>query len=71
MTGRQTTANLIPTMAERPHSSIIALGLDLVEVSRIRALLARSGDRFKERMFHAGEIEYCDACASPEIHYAA
>jgi len=67
----QTTAQLIPTMAQRPQSSIIALGLDLVEVSRIRALLARSGDRFKERMFHAGEIEYCDSCASPEIHYAA
>ena len=51
--------------------SVIALGIDLVEVSRIRALLARNGERFKERMFQADEIIYCDSCADPAIHYAA
>ena len=43
--------------------SVIGLGIDLVEVSRIRALLEKSGDRFKDRVFTAGEIAYCDACA--------
>jgi holo-[acyl-carrier protein] synthase len=51
--------------------SVVALGIDLVEVSRIRSLLERNGDRFKERMFLADEVTYCDSCADPPIHYAA
>lgn len=47
------------------------LGIDLVEVSRIRDLLERHGERFKERTFTAGEIAYCDSCADPAMHYAA
>jgi holo-[acyl-carrier protein] synthase len=47
------------------------LGIDLVEVPRIRDLLTRHGDRFKERTFTAGEIAYCDSCADPAMHYAA
>lgn len=47
------------------------LGIDLVEVSRIRDLLSRHGQRFKERTFTAGERAYCDACADPAMHYAA
>lgn len=47
------------------------LGIDLVEVARIRDLLERHGERFKERTFTAGEIAYCDSCADPAIHYAA
>lgn len=51
--------------------SVIALGIDLVEVERIRGLLQRSGERFKERMFREDEVAYCDACADPAMHYAA
>lgn len=51
--------------------STLGIGLDLVEVSRIRALLERSGDRFKERVFTPDEIDYCDSCADAAIHYAA
>ena len=51
--------------------STLGIGIDLVEVSRIRALLERSGDRFKERVFTADEINYCDSCADAAIHYAA
>ncbi|HRH96233.1 MAG TPA: holo-ACP synthase [Prosthecobacter sp.] len=47
------------------------IGIDLVEVSRIRELLERHGQRFKDRTFTAGEIAYCDACAEPAMHYAA
>jgi holo-[acyl-carrier protein] synthase len=50
-----------------PH----AIGIDLTEVERIRDMLKRHGDRFKQRTFTAGEIAYCDACADPAIHYAA
>ena len=51
--------------------SVVALGLDLVEVSRIRDLLERHGERFKERMFSEGERAYCEANADAAIHYAA
>ena len=50
---------------------VIALGLDLVEVSRIRDLLGRHGERFKERMFSAAEQDYCENQAEPSMHYAA
>jgi len=50
---------------------MIGLGIDLVEVQRIRELLTKHGDRFKERTFTADEIAYCDACADPAMHYAA
>ncbi len=47
------------------------IGIDLVEVSRIREMLEKHGQRFKERTFTSGEIAYCDSCAEPAIHYAA
>lgn len=51
--------------------SVIGIGLDLVEVSRIRDLLVRHGERFKERTFTHDETAYCDKCADPAMHYAA
>ena len=51
--------------------SPIGLGIDLVEVARIRDLLTKHGERFKERTFTAGEIAFCDSCADPAMHYAA
>lgn len=50
---------------------LIGLGIDLVEVPRIRDLLARHGQRFKDKTFTPGEIAYCDSCADPAMHYAA
>ena len=51
--------------------SVIALGIDLVEVARVRDLLTKHGERFKERTFTPGERAYCDANADPAMHYAA
>jgi len=51
--------------------TVIALGLDLVEVDRIRALLEKHGDRFRERTFTKGECADCDGNADPAIHFAA
>ena len=47
------------------------VGIDLVEVPRIREMLEKHGQRFKERTFTAAEIAYCDARAEPAMHYAA
>ena len=51
--------------------TIIALGLDLAEVSRIRDIMERHGERFKERTFSEAERKYCDRNADPAMHYAA
>ena len=51
--------------------SVIALGLDLVDVARVKALLERHGERFCERTFSTAECAYCDAHTEPAIHYAA
>ncbi len=53
---------------------IIAIGNDLAEVERIRAALERpqTGARFRDRVFTAGEQEYCERRhASKYQSYAA
>jgi holo-[acyl-carrier protein] synthase len=40
---------------------IVGLGLDATEVPRIVQMLAEYGDRFRHRVYTAGEIAYCDA----------
>lgn len=51
--------------------SVIGLGVDLADTARIRALLEKSGERFKARVFTTGECAYCDSCADPTLHYTA
>jgi holo-[acyl-carrier protein] synthase len=41
-----------------------AVGIDLVQVSRVEASLARFGDRFLRRVFTEGEIAYARAAPS-------
>ncbi len=38
---------------------IVAVGLDLIELERIRGVLERHPERFLTRHFTAGEISYC------------
>lgn len=49
---------------------IVGIGIDLVKIPRIAAALARFGDRFKQRVFTAAEIAYCDSHLRPEYNYA-
>lgn len=37
----------------------LSCGVDLIEVDRVAAVVARWGDRFLTRIFTAGEIAYC------------
>jgi holo-[acyl-carrier protein] synthase len=50
---------------------ITGIGIDVVQNDRIRDSIQRFGDRFLNRIYTEGEIEYCKKCAQPEIHYAA
>jgi holo-[acyl-carrier protein] synthase len=46
------------------------LGLDVIEIDRVRRALERHGDGFRERCFTPAEREYCDAKPNPAQHYA-
>ncbi len=48
---------------------ITGLGVDIVEIARMRAALERR-PRLKERLFSAEEREYCEKRSKPEVHYA-
>jgi len=48
---------------------ITGLGVDIVEIDRMRAALERR-PRVRERLFSEEERAYCDSRKRPEIHYA-
>lgn len=48
----------------------VGLGVDLVEVGRMRRVLSRT-PRFASRVFTEGERAYCEGRADPAMHYAA
>jgi holo-[acyl-carrier protein] synthase len=50
---------------------LIGIGLDVVEVSRIRSSLDEFGERFLRRIFTATERAYCEAQNRAELHFAA
>lgn len=56
-------------MTPKPDT-VLGVGVDLVELSRLRDALKQWGDKFCERVFLDAEREYCDAQAAPHRHYA-
>lgn len=50
---------------------IVGIGIDLVEVQRMRDLLARKGERALRRLFTEGERSYSLAHPEPERQLAA
>jgi holo-[acyl-carrier protein] synthase len=50
---------------------IVGTGIDIAEVPRIAASIARFGQRFVRRIFTEGEIRYCDGKANRVERYAA
>jgi holo-[acyl-carrier protein] synthase len=50
---------------------IVGTGIDIAEVSRIAAALARFGGRFLRRVYTPGEIRYCESKANRAERFAA
>jgi holo-[acyl-carrier protein] synthase len=50
---------------------IIGIGVDIVEIRRLRQTLERQADRFLKRVFTTAEQEYCRAHRDPIPHFAA
>lgn len=51
--------------------SVIGVGLDLVDVARVKRMLERHGDRILERVLSGDERAYCRSMAVPARHVAA
>jgi holo-[acyl-carrier protein] synthase len=49
---------------------IVGLGVDLAEVSRLRAAIERRGQAFLHRVYTANEIAYCDRFHNKFERYA-
>ena len=49
---------------------IVAIGIDLAEISRLEEKLARNDTRFRDRVFTPAEIAYCEKRASRFASYA-
>ncbi|HWX91322.1 MAG TPA: holo-[acyl-carrier-protein] synthase [Terriglobales bacterium] len=50
---------------------IVGTGIDIAEVPRIREVIERHGQRFLQRVFTEGEIQYCESKANRVERYAA
>ena len=50
---------------------IVGIGVDIVDIRRVRGVLERQGDRFVRRVFTAAEQDYCRAHRDPSPHFAA
>lgn len=50
-------------------SDQVGLGVDIVEIARVRKILDRT-PAFAQRAFSEAERAYCDGKAQPEVHYA-
>lgn len=50
---------------------IVGTGVDITEVPRIEASIARFGERFLRRVFTDAEIRYCDSKVNKAERYAA
>jgi holo-[acyl-carrier protein] synthase len=51
--------------------NLVGIGIDVVEVSRIKSSLDEFGEKFLTRIFTEAEREYCEKQKRPELHFAA
>jgi len=49
---------------------IVGIGIDIIEVDRIRRLTVRHGERFLRRVFTDEEVDYCQRSAHPAQRFA-
>lgn len=61
----------VPEGAQYIPFMIVGLGMDLVEIPRIRAFHARWGERGLQRLFSTDELTYCLGQADPAPSLAA
>lgn len=55
---------------EKRERVVVGLGMDIAEIDRIEAAIARSGQRFIDRLFTPTEIAYCERHKNRYERYA-
>ena len=50
---------------------IKGIGVDIIEIARIRRSVETTGERFLEKVFTPGEIAYCRSKSNSHQHFAA
>lgn len=50
---------------------VLGLGIDIIEIERIKKSIEKYGERFLNKVFTTEEIKYCDAKFNKYQHYAA
>jgi len=50
--------------------AIFGVGIDLVEVERVRRAISRHGERFRQRVFTDAEAEFCESVSGKYLSYA-
>ncbi len=50
---------------------IVGIGIDIIEITKLRRAVERSGDRFLVRVFTEDEVRFCMARRDPYQHLAA
>jgi holo-[acyl-carrier protein] synthase len=55
----------------RAFMPVVGIGIDVVEVRRLKKSLERFGKRMEDRLFTTGEMEYCRGHKDPLPHLAA
>lgn len=50
---------------------IKGIGIDIIEIPRIKKAIARNGSRFLDKLFLQSEQQYCSNFKECESHYAA
>jgi len=50
--------------------AVVSTGIDIVDIPRLEASMARHGERFTRRVFTPAEQAYCEGRAEPAIHFA-
>jgi holo-[acyl-carrier protein] synthase len=51
--------------------TVFGIGIDVVENARVAGLIRSHGQRFLDRVYQPGEIEYCRSMRDPAPHFAA
>lgn len=46
------------------------LGIDIIDIKRIKRLIEEYGERFFQRILTEKEIAYCKTFSKPELHFA-
>jgi holo-[acyl-carrier protein] synthase len=50
---------------------VLGIGIDIIEIARVKQSIEKYGDRFLEKVFTREEIDYCSSKFNKYQHYAA